>query len=162
MHGESFLPTFNRLREVCGNAYELTGDRLIVERVVLNQELTSDITDHEGKKISIILSTGAAEKQRLDGINLGKATFVRVLEVGKGFYDANGDVPLDTKVGSVVLVSGTESVRWWTNIFGLMQVGEHAIGVMAEDQILMRWKDDVAFNNYMRVAKIGFNDGKGL
>lgn len=162
MRQASFLPVFNRLREHCSGCYELTGDRLLVERVVVDAELTTEVVGPDGRKVSIIVSGAAVDKSRMDGVKLGAGVFARVLEVGKGYFQGDAAVPLDSKAGNVLLISGLDSIRWWNNIFGLMQVGEHAIGVMAEDQILMRWDDDKAFNEYMRVAKASFNDGKGV
>lgn len=158
----SFMPIFNRLREKCHNCFELLGDRMLVERVVVDSEVTKEVTGKDGKKIEIILSGGSQEKSRIDGINLGGAIFVRVLEVGKGYShidpnDGEKYTPLDSKVGAILLVAGIESVKWWSHIFNLVQVGQQSIGIMSEDQILMRWHDDANFNEYMRLARIGFN-----
>jgi hypothetical protein len=161
----SYLPIFDNLREHCKGGYELTGDRLLVERLITDDEVTKTLTTEDGRKIELVLSSGGTEKARIDGIKLGAAIFVRVLESGKGYVHqgANGEeyTPLDTKPGNILLVAGIESVKWWNNIFNLVQIGEHAIGVMAEDQILMRWNDDTAFQDYIRITRLGLHDGKG-
>lgn len=139
-----YLRAFGRLKEQCAQDYVLLGDTLLVEEIP-NAAVTKDIQTHDGKKVSLILESGGNKK--LDGLEMNKPVFVRVLAKGEGYFDAETgtDVTLDVEPGDVVLV-GRMSVNWFSVFGTLVSTSEAQLGLTRESEIKMRFKSQAAYD----------------
>lgn len=127
--------------------FHLTGDCLLVESLP-NLEAIHQVTNHEGKKIDLYFAAGDTKK--IDGLELNKPTFARVIARGQGFYkeEESGDltpINLDCEVGDVVLISPM-SVKWFSTLGGIVFTKEQAIGITREAEVQMRFKGEDAYD----------------
>ena len=124
---------------------ELIGDNLLVER----------ISDDEFKTASGIVLVSGSQKQ-VNGFQADRPVFVRILAVGKGYYDpeTNESIPLDSRPGDIVLV-GQHSVKWFS-IFGNLQKYElDTIGLLREETIQLRFKGEAGYNDFFGALNRG-------
>lgn len=122
------------MKEALSGHFQLLGSNLIVEKIKQPEIKTAG---------GLIIAQSASQKMTMHD---KKASFVRVLRVGKGYYDpeTNETIPLDTNEGDILLVS-PESVTYFSAFGGLTNYEPETIGIMPENAALMRIKggDDV-------------------
>lgn len=124
---------FEMMASEAGEAYELYGDCLLVEK----------LKPAEQKIGSIIIATVDTHRNTLAQ---DRPHFVKVLAVGKGFYnDETGqDVPLNVSIGDIILV-GPLSVKYFS-LFGDMEAYEpDSIGITRESEIQLRFKGEEGY-----------------
>src|SRR5689334_13650412 len=93
-----YLSGFQTVAKEHGTLYKIQGNLLLVE-VIKDEEFKT--------KSGIILAT--SDKRQVNGLVQDKPTFVRVLDVGPGYFkdDTMEDVPLETQPGDILLVPAT-------------------------------------------------------
>lgn len=141
---ESFLPSFTRLKEKCPDLYELVGDCLIVE-VLPSEEATKDVRGADGAVKKLYLAGG--EKKSVDGLDMNRPTFCRVLAVGNGYYDDKEEkiIPLEIEPGDIVLVGPMAIKR--LSVFGpLVSAGDRQLAITRESEVQIRFKGAVGYN----------------
>ncbi len=129
----NYLDQFKAMASESGEAYELYGDCLLVEK----------IKEAERKIGSIILATANG---RTDSFGADKPHFVRVLAVGKGYYneETSQDVPLNVEPGDIILI-GPLSVKYFS-MFGSLEAYEpDSIGITRESEIQLRFKGEEGY-----------------
>lgn len=97
----------NAFKKMAGNLdgeFYLTGDCLLVEK----------IEEVEAKSKGGIIVNSAPITRQVNGIEANRPNLVRVIAVGNGYFDKDDKaVPLETKVGDVILV-GRLDVHWYS------------------------------------------------
>lgn len=110
--------------------FELLGDALLVEKIAPAEIRT---------KSGIVIAETKQYK-----MNLGdkKMTFVRVLAVGKGYYDpeTGESVPLDTPVGAILMIA-PESITFYSSFGNLENYEPDTIGLTRESSALIRFRE---------------------
>lgn len=134
-----FAKAFKKVNESCRDAFTLNGDCILVEEVPLEEPKT---------KSGIVLAT-ANKISQLDGIESNKPTFARVVAVGEGYVDAQGEtIPLDCKVGDIILV-GRLSVNWLSFLGPLVASGKSQLGITRESEIKLRFHGSDGYERVM-------------
>lgn len=130
-----FLAAFTALTTEAGNTFELYSDCLIVEEIPAAEVKT---------KSGLILDSGGVRK--IDGLDMNKPLFVRVLAVGAGYYDevTGKDVPLEVQVGDVILTARM-AVQWFSTFGPLVSHQGFQIGLTRESDIRMRFKGEAGW-----------------
>lgn len=129
----NYLDQFKAMADEAKEAYELYGDCLLVEK----------LKEPERKIGSIILATANG---RQDSFGQDKPHFVRVLAVGKGFYDekTGEDVALSVEPGDIILI-GPLAVKYFS-MFGNLEAYEpDSIGITRESEIQLRFKGEEGY-----------------
>lgn len=134
---------FNTLKEE--GLYELRGDCMIVEELPSKEVKT---------KSGLVLSSSA---KSIEGYSADKPVFVRVLQVGAGYIDDEGkEKALDFEVGDIVLVGPIATVRWYSDILGLVSnTAECRLGVMQgfSENGFMTFKTEEAYNKAYEIVE---------
>jgi co-chaperonin GroES (HSP10) len=127
-----YLKAFQAIKTEAGDKYHLIGECLIVEEIGQVEVKTAS---------GIVLSSGGTRK--VDGLDMNKPLFVRVLAVGEGFYDdeTGESLPLETQVGDIILI-GRMSVQFFSTFGPLISEGTNQIGLTRESEIRMRFKGE--------------------
>lgn len=115
------LELFKQLAEQ--NLYELRSDCMLVEALPRPELKTSG---------GIILSDN---KRSLDNYSADKPQFVKVIQVGAGVQTEDGtNEPLPFSVGDIILVGPLATVKWCSDLFGLVSnTAEFRLGIMQGD-----------------------------
>jgi co-chaperonin GroES (HSP10) len=125
-----FYQAFSKLTETAKNSYTLVGDTLLVEEMPKEEVKT---------KSGIVLSSGTSKVSQMDGLEANRPIFCRVLAVGEGYFnDKNETIPLDTKVGDIILV-GKLSVRWLSYFGPIVSTAESQLGMVSESEIRFKF-----------------------
>jgi co-chaperonin GroES (HSP10) len=133
MTSSNYLDQFKAMASESADAYELYGDCLLVEK----------LKEPERKIGSIILATASG---RVDSFAQDRPHFVKVLAIGKGFYneETGQDVPLSVAPGDIILV-GPMSVKYFS-MFGSLEAYEpDSIGITRESEIQLRFKGEEGY-----------------
>jgi hypothetical protein len=82
----------------------------------------------------------------VDGLDMNKPLFVRVLAVGEGYYDetTGNEIPLNVQVGDIILV-GRIGVNFFSTFCGLVSETGNQIGLSRESEIRMRFKGEEGY-----------------
>lgn len=130
----NYLDRFKRLSDFPG--FEIMGDTIVVEQLAEDEIKTSS---------GLVIAT--PDNHKTKNMSEKKSLFVRVLAVGKGYYDEDNDVdvPLDTRPGDICMV-GQTSVLYFS-VFGDLQDYEpEKIGITKENQIQMRFRGEGVYD----------------
>lgn len=131
----SFQSAFAALQESAADSFDLIGDALLVEELP-KEELKS--------KGGIILAPQGKVSQ-VDGIEANRPTFVRVLAVGNGYVDSEGEtVPVEANPGDIILV-GRLSVNWFSTFGPLVSSAQCQLGITRECEIKLRFKGEAGY-----------------
>ena len=116
--------------------YRLFGDVILVERIEVKEVKT--------KSGLVIAQT---PEQRLNNYYENACAFVRVLDIGEGYYDSedNSTVPLDCEPGNILLV-GEMSTSWFSVFHNLQDYKPNSIGLVRESEIRMRFQNQDALD----------------
>ena len=124
--------------------YTLRGDTAIVEELP-REEVTT--------KSGLFTHTSA---RSLEGYSSDKPMFVRVLQVGAGYKDDDGNtIECDFVTGDILLVGPIATVRWYSDIFGIVaNMAGCRLGVMQafSENAFMTFKDDEAYAKAYSIA----------
>lgn len=133
MNSSRYLDQFKAMSEEAKDAYELYGDCLLVEK----------LKEPERKIGSIILATANG---RTDTFGQDRPHFVRVLAIGKGFYDdkTGEDVALSVIPGDIILV-GPMAVKYFSMFGDLGAYEPDSIGITRESEIQLRFKGEEGY-----------------
>lgn len=136
-----YLKAFQAAAAAEPDALTIIGDCLLVEL----------IPDEEHKtKSGLVLASGA--QNQINGLSADKPSFVRVLLVGAGYYnDADGkigeQVPLDSKLGDIVLV-GRTSIKPFSVFGKLTNYGQATLGLIRESDIQIRFRGQEGYDRF--------------
>jgi len=86
----------------------------------------------------------------VNGVEANRPVMCRVVAVGEGYYDDDKDVPLDSKVGDVVLV-GQLSVNWFSVFGPIVCDAKTQLGITREAEIKMMVRGE---ENYKKMGTI--------
>jgi hypothetical protein len=139
-----FLKAFETLNHEFNHKVGLTGDCLLVESIP-NLEASMEVTNHKGEKVSLFLTAGDTKK--IDGLELNKPTFARVIAAGPGFFEEDSIIPLECTPGDIVLLSPM-SVKWFSILGGIVFTKEQAIGITREADIQMRFAGEATYDEF--------------
>jgi co-chaperonin GroES (HSP10) len=131
-----YLKAFQKLAEE-NKDFELTGDCCLVE-VIKDDELKT--------KGGILLAPSTSARQ-VTGLSADKPTFVRILLVGKGYYDDETleDRPLDVNPGDICLVGAT-SIKHFSVFGKLISYGETSLGLISAESVQLRFKGQEGYD----------------
>lgn len=116
----------NRFKSI-DKPFLLYGDTLIVERIPV-----------EEKKTASGLFVGIETKNQINTLASERPMFVRVLSVGVGFYDDDGnEVKVDAEPGNIILV-GDNSVKWFSDM-DIKDYQPYEIGFTRESEIKLKF-----------------------
>lgn len=134
------INAFKSLNDVRKETFHLIGDICFVQ--VLDQEVKT--------KSGLVLADHA--KQIMNGVGPDKPTICRVLMVGEGEVDADGnDLPLEVNVGDIVIV-GKHAVKIISSLGNtVLHEDKTEVGMIKAAEIQMRFFGEEA---YKRVASI--------
>lgn len=137
MKPSKYLEQVQNAAKLVGQDFILTGNILLVERVPQDEVKT---------KSGLILATEGGKNQ-VNSIGANLPVFVHVLAAGSGYYDEEeGDVPLDTKPGDILLV-GQHSVKW-LSVFPIDNYEPFSVGVTSEAETQMRFRGRDAYGRF--------------
>jgi co-chaperonin GroES (HSP10) len=143
MQASKYLEAFKFAKEQTVDGYQLYGDSLLVERVPEEEVKTSS---------GIVLATSV--KNQVGTIAENKPHFVHVIDVGPGYYDADGkDVPLSVSPGDIILV-GVNSVKWFSHM-EIPNYEPFSIGLTREAEIQLKFKGHDAYRKYFEAIHTG-------
>lgn len=137
-----YLKAFHEATHQGAGTFEIIGDALLVESIPTGDEKT---------KGGIYLPKTPG---KIDGLELNKPTFVRVVAVGNGYYDEENDklVDLECAPGDVILV-GPMAVKWFSTFGPIVSTSEVGVGLTRESEIQVRFKGIDAFNKFCAVVE---------
>jgi len=134
-----YLERFQALVSESGEAYELIGDIILVEK----------LKEPERKIGSIIIADSKHAKSSMGEDTRPRA--VLVLAVGKGYYDAEGkDVPLDVSPGDIIFIS-PHSVQFFSTFGDLADYEPDTIGISRASEIHVRFKQEAGYASSFEV-----------
>lgn len=133
MQQSKYLARFQTLPT---EAMTLIGDSLLVERVPIEEKRTSS---------GLIKSADFGANHARNSIKTDLPVFVHVVAVGSGYYDdeTKEPVPLDVKVGDIVLV-GSHSVNWFSDM-DIPDYQAYEIGLTREQEIKLKFSGKEAY-----------------
>lgn len=136
-----YLEAFKTLKKEAKEAYQLMGDALIVEEMEEANEVKT--------KSGIVIQ---GSSRNADGFEQNKPTFVRVLDIGAGYFDEEGkDIPLEVQPGDIILV-GALSVKWLSTFGSVVSLGKgERIGITREAEIQLRFKGQHGYDEVFRI-----------
>lgn len=133
MKPSKYLTDFLRMSKEAKSCYEVIGDNILVEKID-DEELKS--------KGGIIIAT-PKDHVRMS-MNETKPTWVRVLEVGEGYWDAEkGTIPLNSRPGDICLVPS--ATPQWFSVFGEYKAEPNTIAIITESSIQLRFKGEEGY-----------------
>lgn len=147
MKASKYQDKTDRLQAIKGNHYTLLGDMLLVERAEPEEVKT---------KSGIIMATDTSDARRMrDGVFDNMPVFVRVIDVGSGYYDdeTKEEINLEVRPGDIILV-GRQSVRW----LGMLEVEGYeplSLGLTREAEIQLRFHGDEGYKAFMKALGNG-------
>jgi co-chaperonin GroES (HSP10) len=138
-----------KIEEKMRNALEATsptlvGDVLLVSRIKLPEPKS------EGGLV--LASSSITGHKQLTGFDANKPIFLKVLAVGKGFYDdvSGKDVPLDVKVGNIIEV-GANSVVFFSSFGNIVDNAESGtgVGITREAEVRIKFSSQEEFEKFL-------------
>lgn len=122
----------------------LIGDVLLVSRIKLPEPKS------EGGLV--LASSAITGYKQVTGFDANKPIFLKVLAVGKGYYNetTGEDVPLDVEPGNIIEV-GANSVVFFSsfgNIVDNVDAGQ-GVGITREAEIRIKFKDQETFEKFL-------------
>lgn len=130
-----FKEKFDKLTAEGAAAFELRGSNLLIEIVRENEERRS--------AGGIII---AQDPNHLHGTMFQhKMNIGVVLMTGEGYYSEDGDVPLETKVGDIILLPQF-ALTPMSTFPGLDEPTENRLALVKDEQIVMRFKGPEGLN----------------
>lgn len=140
-----FQGAFDFMRERCKDDYSVFGDMLLVEQ----------IPDEEVKTASGIVIADSLRSARMDGMEVNKPLFCRILEKGEGFIDEKGnEATVAAEVGDIVLIPQL-SVLWFSKFGPLISSGSERIGITRESEIKIRFNGQKGYDSVVGALKLG-------
>lgn len=145
MRESKYLQAFLRLGSEAKDGFELVGDNILVEHIFEGNvkrssglELPTSSTNNDNWK---------------NAVSQDKPVWVRVLYVGKGYYDdeTGETVPLNCHPGDICLV-GRQSTKWFTVFGDVLDYELNSIGLTRESEIQARFV--AGDENYAKVFSI--------
>lgn len=139
---KSFLTAFKNMKAKHADCYELIADTMIVEEIPPPEQKT---------KGGIIIPTTGGKMTQVTGMEMDRPVFVRVLDVGNGYYDEENDKLIDLGVvpGDVVLVGRVSAQRLST--FGpLVSESGRQLAITRESEVKLRFKSDADYDKCMQ------------
>jgi hypothetical protein len=73
----------------------------------------------------------------------------RVLKVGEGYHDPEGDLPLDTRPGEIIEVPWT-AITWYSTFQAMQGYEPDTIGLTVESAIRMKWQNDEHYQEFWK------------
>lgn len=145
----SFLTKF----KAASQHIKLRGNLVFVEEIP-SGELTKEIEGPGGSRTKLILA--ASPQRQLGSYSEDRPLFVRVLDVGPGYFssETNSDLPLDTRAGMVCLLPAM-SVRWLSDWGDILSTSEQKVGYTRDEEILAWFESDEAMQAYKDKLKNG-------
>lgn len=143
------LEAFKELKEKGSDYFELIGEFIIVEM----------LENAEPPKSQGGIYLAKSSSKQVNGMETNAPTLVRVLSVGQGFYNEDGeDVALSVEPGDICLV-GKHSVRQISYLPGLPVTEIDSIGLIQESGINLRFKGQEGYDSAMKILsdKLGNN-----
>lgn len=138
-----YLQAFKELDAELKDKHKLCGDNIYVE----------ELPKEELKTKSGIIITESSNVRDINAITYEVPSFVRVLSVGPGFYNEDGDdVPVAVKPGNIVMAAAL-SVKWLNNFGGVVLKKPHRIGLMSEDAILEIYEGEDAYEKAVEIIR---------
>lgn len=127
-----YISAFQGLDSEVKDDFELIADGILVEF----------IPDPEIKTKSgiTLLSKEASNDNWRNSTSADKPVFVRVLKVGKGYYneETHETIPLNCSPGDIILV-GRQSTKWFSHFAGITDYAQNTIGLTRESEIHARF-----------------------
>ena len=125
---------------------KITGNLIFIEELP-KEETGKTVKGADGKEFKLIIASG--NQRQLGSIEDDKPFFVRVLDVGQGYYNEEKakDEPLDTKPGEIILIP--KIAVQWISVWGeILSSTEHRIGYTRDSEIIARFTDAAQFQKY--------------
>lgn len=133
MNASKYLNAISKGKAAAGEGgFILPGNCLLVERIPQEEVKT---------KGGIIIAD--ASKTMQHSVIGDAPVVVRVVAVGEGYEEDGVSIPLDTPVGSILVV-GDHSVKWFS-LFPLDEYETNTLGLCSEEQTQIRFRDDTAY-----------------
>lgn len=134
-----YLDYFVSNVEAVKEQMETIGNIIIVEKIKMPEQKTA----------SGIIIAESFPKSQLNTLVADRPTFYRVLHVGEGYFDADGnDVALNSQPGDIVLLASA-SVKHFSS-FPLMGSYEaDSIGITQDESVQLRFKGQEAFERFL-------------
>lgn len=143
----TYVKQFKALASNASEFYELIGDCILVEKTVEDSDVREK-TLAGGQKLYL-----ADDRKHVVGsMKENRPIWVRVLAVGKGFYndETKEDVPLNVNVGDIVLVSQM-STKWFSEFGEMQDYKPEWVGLTRESEIQLRFKGESGYNKAFEV-----------
>jgi len=126
-----------------GKFFKLIGNKLLVERI--------DVGEIKTKGGLII---GDAHNIRQD-LKIQKPHVGVVVAVGEGYFDAdtNSYIPLEVKVGNVVVLNSL-GVQYLSVLPGVAGYAGNKVGITTEGDVQLLFQDEEAFQAYTKALGV--------
>lgn len=127
--------------------FTLVGNRILVER----------LPDEEVKTSTGLILSGGSRSE----VSASKPLICLVVAIGEGYTPVDGTeekIPLDVKVGSVVMINEA-GVNFFSTIPGFTAYSEMKLGLASEGDIQMRFANMEEFEAYKRALNGVLNNG---
>lgn len=132
---EYFIANKDSIRE----QMEVIGNIIVVERIKMP----------ETKTASGIIIAESFPKSQLNTLVADRPMFYRVLHVGEGYIDTDGnDVPLNARPGDIVLLASA-SVKLFSSFPMVGSYETDSIGITRDEDVQIRYKGQEAFERFL-------------
>lgn len=138
-----------KIEEKMKNAIEATNPTLVGDVILVSRIKLPEPKSEGGL---VLASSSLTGYKQTTGFDANKPIFLKVLAIGKGYYDeASGkDVPLDVSVGNIIEV-GANSVVFFSsfgNIVDNVEAGQ-GVGITREAEIRIKFESQEAFEKFL-------------
>lgn len=136
------INAFRALNDIRKDSFHLIGDICFVQ--VIDQEVKT--------KSGLVLAEHS--KQALNGVGPDKPTLCRILMVGEGEVDADGnDIPQEVRAGDIVVV-GKHAVKIISSLGNtVLQEEKTEVGMIKASEIQMRFFGEDAYKRVSRILQ---------
>jgi co-chaperonin GroES (HSP10) len=131
-----YLERFLALAGAASDTHTIVGDVILVQKIKHSERKT---------RSGIIIGVETSRRQA-GSLSENRAQFVRVLAVGKGYYDEDTKetIPLDVKPGDIALVSEL-GVKWFSAFGDLDDYEPETVGLARESEIQLRFHGQAGY-----------------
>lgn len=139
---KSYLPRFNKLKQLDPKPYSLRGNLMLVEKLP-----EPELKTRGGIVLGGIIDNGS---KQINGLGADIPQFCRILDIGEGYTDDDGNVipnSMSVQPGDIVLINRL-SIKYFSLFHTFFDYKPDQIGLARDNDIQMHFKGDEGLAKY--------------